>query len=315
MISKTIKKVLSGDVAVAARLMRELDDGNSAAKETLKRIYRHTGHAHIVGITGAPGAGKSSLVDKLIKAARKSRKTVGVVAVDPTSPFSGGAVLGDRIRMQQHATDKNVFIRSLAARGSTGGLSKSVFDTASVMDAMGKDFIFIETSGVGQDGVKIAGAAHTVLIVLSPGQGDDIQAIKSGILEIGDLFVVNKRDCDGSDALARSLLLSLGGRPQKHGWDTPVIKTNAVSGEGTEELLLAINSHRESLTKSKMWGDKTASMARAAFLELIEIQIKEQIDDMLTTDKDWKELLEAMDKHREDPHSASKKALRLILRI
>ena len=195
--------------------MRDLDDGVPAARAVLRRLYGRTGRAHVVGITGAPGSGKSTLADRLVEAARRQGLGVGVVAVDPSSHLSGGAVLGDRVRMQRHARDPKVFIRSLATRGSLGGLSRSVFDTVTVLDAMGKDLILIETAGVGQDGVKVAGAAHTVLVVLAPGAGDEIQAIKAGVLEIGDIYVVNKSDLAQADATARGLRLALD-----PGWHT-----------------------------------------------------------------------------------------------
>ena len=194
-----IELIRQGDIRATARLMRDLDEGEPQAREVLKELYKHTGRAHIVGITGSPGVGKSTLTDRLIQHLRQQGKTVGVVAVDPTSPFSGGAILGDRIRMQRHATDEGVFIRSLATRGHFGGLTVSARAIIHVLDAMGKDFILVETVGVGQDEVEIAGAAHTTIVVTVPGMGDDIQAIKAGILEIGDIFVINKADREGAD--------------------------------------------------------------------------------------------------------------------
>ncbi|HEX9206257.1 MAG TPA: methylmalonyl Co-A mutase-associated GTPase MeaB, partial [Candidatus Deferrimicrobiaceae bacterium] len=181
------KEILAGDVRAAARLMRDLDDEVPGAVRILKSLYRHTGRAYILGITGAPGAGKSTLVNRITSHLRKQGKTVGIVAIDPTSPYTGGAILGDRIRMQQHALDEGVFIRSLATRGHLGGLSRSTLDIVNVMDAMGKDVILIETVGVGQDEVEIVKVAHTNLVVVVPGLGDDIQAIKAGILEIADI--------------------------------------------------------------------------------------------------------------------------------
>ena len=214
------RRILEGDIRAASRLMRDIDDQIPSALVDLKELYPRTGKAYIIGITGAPGSGKSTLVDKMVDSFRKEGKTVGVVAVDPTSPFTGGAILGDRIRMQRHSTDEGVFIRSLATRGCLGGLSRSTQDIVNVMDAMGKDVILVETVGVGQDEVEIVHTAHTSIVVLVPGMGDDIQAIKAGIIEIGDLFVINKSEREGADKLERDLRMVLGmGKKRKDGWD------------------------------------------------------------------------------------------------
>ncbi|MDO8806402.1 MAG: methylmalonyl Co-A mutase-associated GTPase MeaB [Elusimicrobiota bacterium] len=315
MNSLIVRRILGGDVGAAARLMRDLDDEIPAARAALRGLYARAGRAHVVGITGSPGAGKSTLADKLVEAARRKGQTVGVVAVDPTSPISGGAVLGDRIRMQRHAADEKVFIRSLAARGSVGGLSRSVFDTVTVLDAMGKDLIILETAGVGQDGIKVAGAAHTVLVVLSPGQGDDIQAIKAGVLEIGDIYVVNKCDHRYSEQLARSLLLALEGTAPRDGWTTPIIKTEAVSGKGTRELLDVIGAHRSALVSGRAWERRSMNMARTAFMELLETGAREFISGELAREKRWRRTFSDLASRRADPHSAARSALRKLLNI
>ncbi len=196
-MSTVVEKVVAGDVRTVSRLIRDIDDGIPEVRETLRELYAHTGNAYVIGITGSPGVGKSTLVDQMIRHLRKREKTVGILAVDPTSPFSGGAILGDRVRMQQHATDKGVFIRSMATRGYFGGLTQSTRSAVDVLDAMGKEFIIIETVGVGQDEVDVAKSAHTTVIVVIPGMGDDIQAIKAGILEAGDIFAINKADREG----------------------------------------------------------------------------------------------------------------------
>ncbi|MEE9420963.1 MAG: methylmalonyl Co-A mutase-associated GTPase MeaB, partial [Desulfatiglandaceae bacterium] len=186
MVSRVVEKVISGDVRTEARLIRDIDDGIPEVRQALKELYSHTGRALVIGITGAPGVGKSTLVDQMLSRLRRRNKTVGVLAVDPTSPFSGGAILGDRVRMQRHSMDEGVFIRSLATRGHFGGLTQSTRSAIDVLDAMGKDYIIVETVGVGQDEIDIVKSAHTTVIVVIPGMGDDIQAIKAGILEIGD---------------------------------------------------------------------------------------------------------------------------------
>ncbi|HEY6002023.1 MAG TPA: methylmalonyl Co-A mutase-associated GTPase MeaB [Anaeromyxobacter sp.] len=216
------ERVLSGDVRAAARLMRDLDDRLPEAEEALRTLFPRTGRAYVVGLTGAPGTGKSSLTDRLIAHYRAAGKSVGVVAIDPTSPFSGGAILGDRIRMQDHALDPGVFIRSLATRGHLGGLSRSTSDVVQVLDAMGKDLVIVETVGVGQDEIEVASFAHTVVVVAVPGLGDDVQAIKAGVLEIADVFAVNKADREGADRTMRDLQMMLelrrtvAGRPLDH---------------------------------------------------------------------------------------------------
>ncbi len=238
-----VRGVLDGDRLCAARLMRLVDDRRDGHEETLDALFRHTGHAHVIGLAGSPGCGKSTLADGLIEVFRRRGRTVGVVAVDPSSSLTGGAILGDRVRMQRHAADHGVFIRSVATRGAVGGLSSSTQDIARIMDAMGRDVVIIETVGVGQDEVEIASVAQTVAVVLSPDTGDAVQIMKAGIIEIGDLFVVNKADRQGADRVAKELALFF----QLQGIENPpaVVETVATSGTGLEALGDALEAHRE----------------------------------------------------------------------
>jgi LAO/AO transport system kinase len=270
------ERVLAGDVRAAARLMRDLDDRLPGAEAALRALLPGTGRAYVVGLTGAPGAGKSSLTDRLIARFRAAGKKVGVIAVDPTSPFTGGAILGDRIRMQDHALDPEVFIRSLATRGHLGGLSRSTLDLVHVMDAMGKDVVLVETVGVGQDEVEIATLAHTVVVVAVPGLGDDVQAIKAGVLEIADVFAVNKADREGADRTVRDLQTMLELRHAVQGksgadadWEPPIVPTVAVRDEGVRNLVDAIERHRAHLDASGGRRARDAARARAAFVALL----------------------------------------------
>ena len=237
-----------------ARLIRDIDDGIPEVRETLKTLYANTGKAYVIGITGAPGVGKSTLVDQMVAHLRKREKTVGVLAVDPTSPFSGGAILGDRIRMQRHSMDEGVFIRSMATRGHFGGLTQSTRSAIDVLDAMGKDYIIVETVGVGQDEVDVVKSAHTTVIVVIPGMGDDIQAIKAGILEVGDIFLINKADREGSDKTLSDLRLMTDMDQKKYdkgAWKPPILKAEAVFDKGVAELMEEIEKHRIYLSEMK----------------------------------------------------------------
>jgi LAO/AO transport system kinase len=238
-------RVLAGDPRAIARAISLIEDEDPRSIALIRSIFGHTGRAYIVGVTGPPGAGKSTLVDRLAAELRRSARTVGVIAVDPTSPFSGGAVLGDRLRMQSHSADEGVFIRSMATRGHLGGLSRTTGDAALVLDAAGRDVIVIETVGVGQDEVDIIRTADVSIVALVPGTGDDVQALKAGIMEIADIFVVNKADREGADRLVSAVESNLGLHAYAEGeWRPPILKTVATSGQGVAEVLQEVDRFR-----------------------------------------------------------------------
>src|SRR5512145_3087679 len=305
-----VRDVLSGDVRAAARLMRDLDDEIPAANRILKSLYRHTGRAYILGITGAPGAGKSTLVDCVTERLRADGKTVGIIAIDPTSPYSGGAILGDRIRMSKHSLDEGVFIRSLATRGHLGGLSKSTIDIVNVMDAMGKDIVLIETVGVGQDEVEIVKVAHTNVVVVVPGLGDDIQAIKAGILEIADIFVVNKADREGADKTRKELETMVSMNSYVEGdWVPPVVPTVALDDSGLPELLEEIERHRRFVYREENLGRYRAGKARVELLEILKKKLIEKAVDDLDRHGLLDPLLDEIARKRKDPYSVAEKVV------
>jgi LAO/AO transport system kinase len=302
-------RVLQGDVRAAARLMRLIDDAQPAAEAELRALFPSTGRAQLVGITGNPGAGKSTLVDRLIAHVRGLGKTVGVVAVDPTSPFTGGAILGDRIRMQDHALDPGVFIRSLATRGQLGGLSRATSDCVRVLDAMGKDIVIVETVGVGQDEVEICRLAHTTVVVVVPGLGDDIQAIKAGILEVADLFCVNKADREGADRTLRDLrqMLELSAKDR----EVKIVKSVASQGQGIGDVWDAIQEHYDFLKGGPGLLQRETLRARFELIEILrDRMLRAAVDRLTAQGAHLDELATRIARREIDPYGVAEEATR-----
>ena len=328
-----ISRLRAGDARALARVISTVENRRSEASDLLKALFPYTGHARIIGLTGAPGAGKSTLVDQLAKhyrgtenphssrtergldgaasgdlirghsgAAADNNYTVGIVAVDPTSPYTGGAILGDRIRMQDHYSDPGIFIRSMATRGSLGGLARATADVATVLDASGRDLVLIETVGVGQDEVDIVRLADITIVILVPGMGDDVQTIKAGIMEIADIFVINKSDREGAERVERELRAMQSLEMRKDGWTPPIVKTVASEGTGTAELAAAIASYEAYLSDNNLlfqknkenWRERLVEMLRDAMLE----QARGRID-AASLDRYAAEIAE----HKRDPYS------------
>jgi len=309
-VNYTSDMVLAGDTRAVARLISDIDDGIPGVRQVLKEIYPHTGKAYIIGITGAPGVGKSTLVDQMLVHLRKKGKTVGIIAIDPTSPFSGGAILGDRIRMQRHSNDEGIFIRSLATRGHFGGLTQSTRSTIDVLDAMGKDYIIVETVGVGQDEVEIARNAHTTVIVLIPAMGDDIQAIKAGILEAGDIFVINKAEMEGSDRTLNDLrtMIEMGkGQDEGNDWRPPVLKTEALMDKGIKKLLEEIDKHRKLLMESANDINlrRRKDRAREELAEMVKSRLLQEVFARIEEGDEFESAVDSIVQGETDPYTAS----------
>lgn len=304
MNSALVEKIVGGDARAVARAISKVEDGAQGASELMKEIFPHTGRGLVIGITGAPGVGKSSLVDKLALLYRQQGERVGIIAVDPSSPFSGGAILGDRIRMQALGLDKGVFIRSMATRGNLGGLARATVDAVAILDAAGYAKIIIETVGVGQDEVEIVKAADMSVVVLVPGMGDDIQAIKAGIMEIGDIFVINKADREGVYSTEKELeaLLSLAARQDD--WQPAIVKTVATESKGIDELAKAIDSFSKTRLKSEMGVERRRAIARWRIIELLREQLLSRALDRNAATETLNRLADEVASRRRDPYSA-----------
>ena len=299
-----IDRIAAGDLRAVARAISKVEDLSKDATALMKQVFPLTGRGLVIGITGAPGAGKSSLVDKLALLYRQRGERVGIVAVDPSSPFSGGAILGDRIRMQTLGLDNGVFIRSMATRGNLGGLARTTVDAVSILDAAGYGKIIIETVGVGQDEVEVVKAADVSVVVLVPGMGDDIQAIKAGIMEIGDIFVINKADRDGVNSTEKELqaLLSLAERDD--GWQPPIVKTIAIESAGIEELAAAIESYRDFHLRTNSGEGRRRAVARWRILELLRERLVAQTLESAAASEKLDELAGEVASRQRDPYSA-----------
>ena len=307
-----VKRLTEGDKAATARAITLVENSDAAAPEIMRQIFRVKTKAHIIGVTGPSGVGKSCLVDRLIEAYRKQGKTVGVLAVDPSSPFTGGAILGDRIRMQKHSLDDGVFIRSMGSRGSLGGLSSATKAALDIISASGKDVVIVETVGIGQVEVDVVKYADSVLIVLVPELGDGVQALKAGVLEIGDIFVVNKADHEGADKAAAIILESLT-FSESRGWKPMVVKTVATEGNGIHGLKLAISRHWDYLESSHVRERKRITRVQEEVLDLLREEFSEYLSDEVISSDQFGKLINQVVSRKIDPRSAAEKVFAGIL--
>jgi LAO/AO transport system kinase len=313
-LDELVAGVRSGDRRALARAITLVESADSLAEDVIRELYGQTGHAYMVGVTGPPGVGKSSLVSSLVRHVRPRGQTVGVVTVDPSSPFTQGALLGDRIRLADHFLDPDVFIRSMGTRGHLGGLAEATLQAALILDAAGKDLLFLETVGTGQSEVEIVGIADTTLLVLMPGSGDSIQALKAGIMEIPDVIAVNKKDRAGA-ATMESEVRSILALDTEREWETPIVLTDAVSGEGVEELWEAVGSHRDHLEETGLLAKRRAANLARQVYALASGRAKAHLEQAVAGDDELRRLLELVERRELDPLSAVREIMQQVFRI
>jgi LAO/AO transport system kinase len=304
-------RLVSGDKRALARGISLVENRDPEGDRLVAEVFPRTGKARVVGITGPPGVGKSTLIGALTKELRKAERSVGVLSIDPSSPFTQGAMLGDRIRLAEHFLDSEVFIRSMATRGSLGGLAEAALQAALLMDAAGKDDVLLETVGVGQGEIDIVDHADTIVLALMPGSGDSIQALKAGVMEIPDVIVVNKADHPLADTMIREVRSALGMGPQGD-WKVPVVRTEALKDEGTADLLKQIDAHRNHITESGSLRERRARNLRAEVLGIAAARLRRRLEERAVSDPDWEDLLESVTGRETDPASAARKLLETI---
>lgn len=302
-IQSWVERIRAGEVRALARAISTIEDGRPESTLLLKALFPYSGVARIIGITGAPGAGKSTLVDQLAREYRKQQHTVGIIAVDPTSPYTGGAILGDRIRMQAHHADAGIYIRSMATRGFLGGLARATNDVATVLDASGKDMVLIETVGVGQDEIDIVRLADVTVVLLVPGMGDDVQTIKAGIMEIADIFVINKSDREGAERVEREIRAMQTLSVRKDAWTPPIVKTVASEGRGVADLAAAIVNYEKFLQNKDLLLRKRISHWRERLVEMLRQELLERLLRESLSEDELARLAAEVAEHRRDPYS------------
>jgi LAO/AO transport system kinase len=308
-----LQDVLNGNTRTLARVITQVENRSEDSVQILRKIFPHTGRSLVIGITGSPGAGKSSLVDQLTVVYRQRERSVGIIAVDPTSPFTGGAILGDRIRMQTMGMDSGVFIRSMATRGNLGGLAAATSDVILVLDAAGKDLVIVETVGVGQDEVEIVKVADVTVVVLVPGMGDDVQALKAGIMEIADVFVINKSDRPGADRIERAVTTMLSLSHREDGWTPPIVKTIATRSEGIDDLAAAIQRYLDYIQTGTLRIKKRQDAARQRLLSLLQEQALRIVVEKAFAAGDLSRVVDDIANRRQDPYTVVERICKSII--